>query len=273
MSDLNSARSFLFVPGDRPERFAKAAASGAHAIIIDLEDAVAPGDKVDARRNIIKYLDGTKDGNILVRINDAESTFYEGDLDVARHPNLSGVILPKANSRHVTELVYKLERSIWPLVETVQGVSEVDEFAQLPNVKRLLLGTIDLSLEMCLDMTHPGGKAMLDQARFKLVCASGLAAIASPIDGVFPSLEDQPGLVATAESARASGMGGMMCIHPRQIGAVHAAFSPSATDIEWAEAVIEASVGEKSSFRFRGQMIDKPVLDRARNVLASGEAA
>ena len=114
---------------------------------------------------------------------------------------------------------------------------------------------------------------MLDQARFKLVCASGLAAIASPIDGVFPSLEDQPGLVATAEYARASGMGGMMCIHPRQIGAVHAAFSPSATDIEWAEAVIEASVCEKSSFRFRGQMIDKPVLDRARSILVTGEDA
>lgn len=267
MTDLKSARSFLFVPGDRPERFAKAAASGAHAIIIDLEDAVSPEDKPDARFNIIKYLNAAEGGNILVRINDAESAFYEGDLDVAQHPKLSGVILPKANTRHVTELVYKLERPVWPLVETIQGVSEVNEFAQLPNVQRMLLGTIDLSLEMGLDMSHPGGKSMLDQARFKLVSASVMASIPSPIDGVFPSLDDEPGLIAAAEHARASGMGGMMCIHPRQVGAVHTAFAPSATDIEWAQAVIEASANEKSSFRFRGQMIDKPVLDRAKGIL------
>lgn len=268
MTDLKSARSFLFVPGDRPERFDKAAASGAHAFIIDLEDAVSPEDKADARFNIIKYLNEVEGGNILVRINDAESAFYEDDLDVAQHPNLSGVILPKANTRHVTELVYKLERSVWPLVETIQGVSEVNEFAHLPNVNRMLLGTIDLSLEMGVDMAHPGGKSMLDHARFKLVSASGMAALSAPIDGVFPSLDDEPGLISAAEYAKATGMGGMMCIHPRQIGAVHTAFAPSVTDIEWAKAVIEASANEKSSFRFRGQMIDKPVLDGARAILA-----
>ncbi|WP_294224187.1 CoA ester lyase [uncultured Shimia sp.] len=267
MTDLNSARSLLFVPGDRPERFVKAAASGAHAIIIDLEDAVSPEDKANARFNIIKFLNDGAGGNVLVRINDGASAFYEGDLDVAQHPNLSGVILPKANTRHVTELLHKMECPVWPLVETIQGVSEVREFAVLHNVQRLLLGTIDLSNEMGLDVAHPGGKSMLDQARFKLVSASGMAAISPPIDGVFPSLDDEPGLIAAAENARASGMGGMMCIHPRQIGAVHTAFAPSAMDIEWAQAVIEASSNEKSSFRFRGQMIDKPVLDRAKGIL------
>ena len=267
MIHLNSARSFLFVPGNRPERFAKAAASGAHAIIIDLEDSVSPDDKADARVNSLKYLNEAKGGNILVRINDAQSAFYEGDLDVARHPKLSGVVLPKANTRHVSELAHKLECAVWPLVETIQGVFEVNELAQLPNVKRMLLGTIDLSLEMGLSMEHPGGQAMLDQARFKLVSASGMAVISAPVDGVFPSLDDEAGLIAAAQYARASGMGGMMCIHPGQIGAVHTAFAPAASDIEWAKAVIEASANEKSSFRFCGQMIDKPVLDRARDIL------
>ena len=273
MPDLNSAHSFLFVPGDRPERFTKAASSGAHAIIIDLEDAVAPEDKTGARSNILTYLDTVKDENVLVRINDAESAYYEKDLFVAKHSRLSGVILPKANKRHVTALVNKLDRPVWPLVETILGVSEVAEFARLPNVARLLLGTIDLSLEMRLDMAHPAGQAMLDQARFRLVSESGLAKLAAPVDGVFPSLEDETGLADAAQYARASGMGGMMCIHPRQIRAVNAAFSPTEAELEWAQAVIATSVTEKSSFRFRGQMVDKPVLIRAKTILSSQEAA
>ena len=272
MPDLNSARSFLFVPGDRPERFAKAASAGAHAIIIDLEDAVAPEDKAGARSNILTYLDTVKDENVLVRIIDAESADYEKDLVVAKHPNLSGVILPKANKRHVTALARKLDRPVWPLVETIVGVSEVGDFAQQPNVARLLLGTIDLSLEMGLDMTHPAGKAMLDQARFRLVSASAMAKLAAPIDGVFPSLENETGLADAAQYARASGMGGMMCIHPRQISAVHDAFSPTQAELEWARAVLAVSTSEKSSFRFRGQMVDKPVLTRAKRILSSHEA-
>lgn len=269
MTDLKSARSLLFVPGDRPERFAKAAASGAHAIIIDLEDAVSPEDKSGARANIVEFLNSTEGGNILVRINQTDSAFYCGDLDVARHPKLSGVILPKANTQHVTELVYKLGCPVWPLVETIQGVTEVNELAQLPNVRRMLLGTIDLSLEMNLVMSHPGGKSMLDQARFKLILASVMASIPAPVDGVFPSLDDESGLFAAAEYAKASGMGGVMCIHPRQIGVVNNAFAPSPSDIEWARMVVEASVNEKSSFRFRGQMVDKPVLNRAKGILNS----
>lgn len=270
MSDLEFAHSFLFVPGDRPERFAKAAVSGAHAVIIDLEDAVAADMKAAARSNILDYLNGVDSAHILVRINDAQSAHYEGDLEVVRHPKLSGVILPKANQRHVSELAYQLDRPVWPLLETIQGISEAVELAQLPNIGRLMFGTIDLSLEMGLDISHPGGQAMLDQARFSLVTASKLAAIAAPIAGVFPSLNDDEGLVAAAAYARAAGMGGMMCIHPRQIGPVHDAFAPNAADFEWAQALINASLNEKSSFRFRGQMIDKPILERAHIILGAG---
>ena len=272
MSDLSTARSFLFVPGDRPERFAKAASTGAHAVIIDLEDAVAPEDKLAARSNIVSYLDSVADENILVRINDAESDFYSEDLCVARHPRLSGVILPKANKKHTAKLIDKLDRPIWPLIETVHGISDVGEIAQLPNVARLLLGTIDLSLEMGLDMNHPVGRAMLDQARFALVIASCMADLAAPVDGVFPSLEDEARLQDTAEHARAAGMGGMMCVHPRQINVVNEAFATSETELEWASAVLAAAVTEKSSFRFRGQMVDKPVLERAHSFLSSSTA-
>ena len=268
MPDLDTARSFLFVPGDRPERFAKAAASGAHAVIIDLEDAVAPDAKASARRHIIAYLDEHDSRSVLVRINDAESSYFEDDLLLSSHPKIAGVILPKANERHTIELAHRLNQPVWPLLETVQGVSEARSLALAPNIGRLLLGTIDLSLEMGLQMDHPGGQAMLDQARFALVSASCLAGIAAPVDGVFADLDDMHGLAAAAQYARATGMGGMMCIHPRQIEHVHEGFAPHAVDLEWAEAVIEASLHEKSSFRFRGQMVDKPVLDRARRILS-----
>ena len=271
MPDLALARSFLFVPGDRPERFTKAVSSGAHTIIIDLEDAVAPEDKPEARNNILSYLDSTSAQNVLVRINDAESAFYEEDLAVAAHPQLSGVVLPKANKRHTTKLVDKLEHPVWPLVETVAGISEVNEFAKLPNLARLLLGTIDLSLEMGLDMSHPAGRAMMDQARFGLVSASFLANLASPIDGVFPALDDEIGLKRAAKYARSAGMGGMMCIHPSQIDPLHDSFAQNEIELEWAGAVIAAAKAEKSSFCFRGQMVDKPILDRARKILALSE--
>ncbi|WP_264212025.1 HpcH/HpaI aldolase/citrate lyase family protein [Leisingera thetidis] len=268
MTDLNFARSFLFVPGDRPERFAKAAQSGAHAMIMDLEDAVADAAKAEARRNIRAYLDESHPQNILVRINNAENRGFAADLDVAQHEGLAGVILPKANHAQVADLARHLSRPVWPLIETAQGVSEAAAIAGLPNCGRMLLGTIDLSQEMGLDMEHPGGQAMLDHARYQLVSAACRAGRPAPIDGVFPSLEDAQGLKAAAKHAAAIGMSGMMCIHPRQIEAIHAAFFPTDTEIEWAGAVLAASQTEKSSFRFRGQMVDKPVLARATTILS-----
>lgn len=263
----SSAHSFLFVPGDRPERFSKATASGAHAVIIDLEDAVSPNDKEDARNNALTYLDSVTNEQVFVRINDADSTFYDDDLLVAKHANLAGVILPKANTLHTQELVRTLDRPVWPLVETALGVSQVKQIAQSPRVKRLLLGTIDLSLQLRLNLMHSAGQAMMDQARFALVSASHQANLPAPVDGVFPSLDDEAGLRRNAEYACAAGMGGMMCIHPLQLQAVHNAFAPSKAAVEWARAVLAASVSEKHSFRFRGQMVDKPILERAVSIL------
>lgn len=269
MRDLNAARSFLFVPGDRPERFAKATAAGAHAVIIDLEDAVAPEDKIKARYHAKSFLDQMTDERVIIRINGAESPYFEADLALVNHPNLAAVILPKADAKRCSELAQGLENPVWPLIETVQGLVDLKEIVGLPNMGRLLLGTIDLSLDLGLDMTHPAGQSTLDTARFMLVSSSRLGNLAPPVDGVFINLDDEIGLQKTAEHASASGMGGMMCIHPRQTSIVHAAFAPSRAKVEWANAVIQASVTEKSSFRFRGQMVDKPVLDRAQRILGT----
>ncbi|MGR3621842.1 HpcH/HpaI aldolase/citrate lyase family protein [Pseudophaeobacter sp.] len=269
MTDLTSARSFLFVPGDRPERFGKAAASGAHAIIIDLEDAVAPEAKMKARHHAKKFLDQVAVEKVLVRINGIESAFFEADLALSNHPSLSGVILPKADAESCSKVVQKLENPVWPLIETVRGLVDLREIVSLSDLGRLLLGTIDLSLDLGLEMDHPGGQTALDAARFMLVTNSRLGDLPPPIDGVFTNLDDTTGLQNATEHACASGMGGMMCIHPRQTSVVHAAFAPSEAEVEWAQAVVLASEGQKGSFQFRGKMVDKPVLDRAQGTLVA----
>ncbi len=269
MLNPKSAHSFLFVPGDRRERFAKAVNSGAHVVIIDLEDAVAPEDKTRARFYARTFLDRVKDEKILIRINCADSPFFEADLTLANHPNLSGVILPKADAACCSELTQNLENPVWPLIETVQGLVELREIVTLSNLGRLLLGTIDLSLDLGLDSAHPAGQSALDAARFMLVTNSRLGNLPPPIDGVFTDLDDATGLQEAAEHAIASGMGGMMCIHPRQTSTVHAAFSPSQANVEWAHAVLQIAETEKGSFQFRGKMVDKPVLDWAHEILAA----
>jgi len=272
MSNLAQARSFLFVPGDRPERFAKAISSGADAVILDLEDAVAPTDKPAARRNIRALLDGHPQARLLVRINDGAHPEFAEDLMLARHPALQGVILPKATHAGMSGIAAELPHPVWPLIETARGVSEVSAMARGARGGRLMLGTLDLSLDLGLSIGHPGGGAMLDQARFRLVSAARRANAPPPVDGVFPALDDTAGLAACAAHAAATGMSGMMCIHPGQIEIIHTAFAPSPEQIEWATAVLAASLAERHSFRFRGQMIDAPVLSRARSVLANARA-
>ncbi len=268
MHNLNVAKSFLFVPGDRPERFEKARAAGAHAVIIDLEDAVAPEDKPAARKFIEAALSETDNKNVLIRINDAQSTFFGDDVALIKKLDVAGIILPKAHQDDVLTLSAQSVHPIWPLVETAQGVDEIKAISNTPQVTRFLLGTIDLSLQLGLDLQHPAGQTMMDHARFSLILNSTLSNLPQPVDGVFPELQNAEGLKKAALHARASGMGGMMCIHPSQVNVVNAVFSPDEQEIEWAQAVLEMAKNEKSSFQFRDQMIDKPILERAKKVLA-----
>ena len=272
MPNLKSARSFLFVPGDRPERFAKAAAAGAHAIIIDLEDAVSPETKVKARYHAQNFLDNAVSQDILIRINGTDSEFHDEDLALASHKNLAGIILPKAEAKSCSELTRRSGTPVWPLIETVHGLVDLREIVTLQNLGRLLLGTIDLSMDLGVDISHAASQSTLDTARFMLVSNSRLGNLPSPVDGVFTNLNDEIGLQRAAEHARASGMGGMMCIHPRQTKIINTAFSPNSSDFEWANAVLQASKTEKSSFQFRGQMVDKPVLARAQQILEAQQA-
>ena len=267
MPSLDYACSLLFVPGDRPERFSKAIAAGPGAVILDLEDSVGDADKASARDHVVAFLDDVTDAQVLLRINAADTNHYNLDLPLTQHPKLAGVVLPKAEAENTRATAATLSCPLWPIIESVRGLIELPATVQVPGVARLLYGTLDLALELGLDSSHEGGQSMLNQGRFLLLSQSLMAGLPAPLDGVCTAINDHDQLRRTAQYSYAAGMGGMMCIHPNQIATIEDIFTPSDAQIEWASAVVQAAVTRNSSFQFRGQMVDEPVLKLAHKIL------
>jgi itaconate CoA-transferase len=260
--------SWLFVPGDRPERFAAAAGSGADEVICDLEDSVRPANKREARGHVVSWLAGG--GTAWVRVNACVTPHYEPDIAaIAGLAGLRGVIVPKAEQPEVLEAVGGRLRpgtGIVALIETAVGIQRAYDIASCAAVSRLGFGAIDFAADI--------GAAEDDQAlllaRSTLVLASRSARKPAPIDGVTKAL-DQPGLAA-ADATRAArlGFGGKFCLHPAQVAPVHEALRPTRDEIAWAREITAAVAqpGAAGAIRHAGQMIDKPVADRARHILA-----
>ncbi|NKQ53933.1 CoA ester lyase [Amycolatopsis sp. K13G38] len=246
----------LFVPGDRPERFDKAVASGADAVILDLEDAVAAGDKDSARAAVDAWLGAGN--NAFVRINGADTPWFQADLDlVARHG--CPVMLPKAED---PDVLGRIEAPLIPLIETAAGIESAVAVCAARNVVRVAFGSVDLATQ--LGVVHTDELA-LGYARSRLVLASAAAGIAPPLEGVTTALGDPAVLEADVAHARRLGFGGKLCIHPRQVPLVRQGFAPTAEELEWARRVVGA--GESAS-AVDGQMVDRPVVERARRLLA-----
>ncbi|MBA8823960.1 citrate lyase subunit beta/citryl-CoA lyase [Saccharopolyspora lacisalsi] len=259
---LAHARSMLFVPGNRPDRFAKAAVAGADAVILDLEDAVGVEDKDTARQHVAEYL---RDGHpAVVRINAAGTPWYDDDVAmVARHP--CAVMLPK--SEHADALVEFTrllpDTPVIPLLETATGLMSAHALCHAEGVVRAAFGNVDLAAQLGID---PGDHQALVTARSTLVLAAASAGIAPPIDGVTTSVHDDEVLVADTDHVVGLGFTGKLCIHPSQVSAIRSAFTPLPESVRWAHDVIAAS-DEGSVTVLDGQMIDKPVVDRARSIL------
>lgn len=266
---LAAATSMLFVPGHRPDRFAKAAGAGAGAVILDLEDAVAPDDKDAARENVRAWLAsaGTAAaGRAVVRINPPGTPWYDADV-AALAGTAVGVMLPKAERpEDVAVLVAALgpDAGILPLVETADGILNARRVLAVPGVVRPAFGSIDLSAQLGVD---PNDTQALLFARSALVLAAAGAGVAGPLDGVTTDISDDALLAADARHTFAIGFTGKLCIHPRQLEGVHAAFAPSEDELAWARRVLEAA-GDGAVTILDGRMIDKPVVDRARRMLA-----
>ena len=259
------ARSYLFVPGDRPERFAKALASGADAVIVDLEDAVAPAVKNAARVWLAAWLDEGH-GDVVVRINAAGSEWFDADLALLARPGVAGVMLPKAERREDLARVREAAPAtlLLPLIETAAGIDRLHEVAAAPGVQRLAFGAIDLQLDLGIE----GDGDELLMYRSQLVLASRLASLAAPVDGVCAAIDDPALLDAECLRARRFGFGAKLCIHPHQVAGVHAAFAPSPQQVAWATRVVQAAAAAHgAALAVDGEMVDTPVLHRAEAIL------
>lgn len=265
-------RAYLFVPADRPERLAKARAAGADAVIVDLEDAVAPEHKPAARDALAAALDPRTP--LIVRINGAGTAWFDDDLELCRHPGVAAVMLPKAEGIDAAcAVVERSFKEVLPLIESARGVEQVQAIARVPGVVRLVFGSVDLSLDLGIDCAPNGDQQELLLFRSQLVLASRLAGLDPPVDGVSVAIDDIARLQADAEHARRLGFGAKLCIHPRQVAAVQAVFTPSPERLQWAGRVVrgfEAAGG--SVFALEGQMIDRPVYLRALAMLRSARA-
>ncbi|MDP1691176.1 MAG: CoA ester lyase [Burkholderiaceae bacterium] len=266
-------RAYLFVPADRPERYAKARASGADAVIIDLEDAVAPEAKSGARDALANALDEA--APVVVRINAAGTPWFEDDLALCLHPGVAAVMLPKADGIDAVCATFEAcFKDILAIIESARGVEEARNIARVPGVVRLAFGSVDLALDLGIDCDPDGTGDELLHFRSQVVLASRLGGLDAPADGVSTAIDDAVRLHADAERARRLGFGAKLCIHPRQVAAVQAAFTPSAERLAWARRVCAAfAAAGGAAVAVNGQMIDKPLHARALAILRSAGAA
>lgn len=265
-----SASTYLFVPGDRPERFEKAHAVGADVVVIDLEDAVALESKNAARAHIANAL-RTGERHACIRINGSDTHWFDEDLALLALPGVSAVMLPKAESTDALEAVRTkcaAQVKLIPIVETAQGLARVEALCKAPGVARLAFGSIDFQLDLGIEADDNE----LLFARSQLVLASRVARIAAPIDGVTMAVKDTEQTRADALRARRLGFGAKLCIHPSQVATVKDVFTPDAESIAWARGVVQAAAATTSgALTYMGKLIDKPVIDKARRLLAQVE--
>jgi citrate lyase beta subunit len=273
VSSLASARSVLFAPGNDRHKLAKALECGADAVVADLEDAVPPEEKSAARTVVRELLPAASTSSLVaVRVNAADTSFWEDDLRAVADLELAALVLPKATP----EAVERLGREgppVLAIVESAKGLRRAYDVASAPRVAALALGAVDLGVELRLEPRADGQEVLL--ARSLLVLDSAAAGLRAPFDLVHLALDDVEGLEAECRLARSLGFRGKMCIHPAQVEVVNRVFSPTSDELERARRVVEAYdrgvAGGAGVVGLDGEMVDLPIVERARQVLAEAE--
>src|SRR5438132_574660 len=258
-------RSYLFVPGNRPDRYAKAIAAGADAVIVDLEDAVPPKDKTSARAALAAWL--SPEHPALIRVNGAESSWFREDLALCKTPGVAGVLLPKA--QRIEDIRLLAEHSgaatpILPLIETARGFWNAHALAQGPRVQRFVFGSIDFQIDLGIQ----GEEEELLYFRSQLVLVSRIAGLEPPVDGVTTAIDDAERVRRDTLRARRLGFGAKLCIHPRQASPVNECFEPTAEEESWARRIMAAAEAvQGAAVAVDGKMVDRPVIARAEAVI------
>lgn len=260
MTALEIARSALFVPGDRQDRFDKAAATGA-LVVLDLEDAVAPSARPVARRHVRRWLDDG--GQAVVRVQAVSAPGHAEDVGaLAGALGLLGVVLARAEREQDVHAVGRaVTAPVIALVETAAGIAAARQLAR--RAARLALGDQDLAL----DLGVAPRSLLVRTLAAEVVLASRLAGLPGPLDGVTPEIRDEERLQRDAAASRADGFGGKLCIHPAQVPTVERAFRPSDEELAWARSVVTAAGEGGGVTTAEGAMVDRPLIERARALL------
>lgn len=261
--------ALLFCPADRPDRFEKAA-ERADAVIIDLEDAVAPERKSAARDALLSHpLDPER---TIVRVNSWGSPYFADDIVALAHTRYRTVMVAKVES---AEQVSGLERySLVALVETAAGVVRAAEIAAEAHVVALMWGAEDLVASLGGTSSRSADGAYRDVARHarSTVLVAAAAAGKSAIDAVHVDIADLAGLEAEATDAAAVGFAATACIHPSQVETIRRCYAPTEAEAQWARRVLEAAEGNRGVFTLDGRMVDAPIVRHARRVVRDLEA-
>ncbi|KAG8152677.1 HpcH/HpaI aldolase/citrate lyase family protein [Burkholderia catarinensis] len=275
LSPVHHARSLLFVPATRPERFAKALDSAADCIVVDLEDAVGPDSKDSARAQLAQHLPlltPEQRSRTVVRVNAVDTPWHDPDIALLRDWTRQRVtvMLPKSEDAGALRRVAQQlggHAQLVALVESLAGLDAADALARDPQVVRVAFGHLDFQLD--LGMRATPDEPELAFARNALVVASRRARLPAPIDGVTTRTDDAGRLAADARRARAFGFGGKLCIHPAQVAGVNDAMGYSEDEQAWARRVIdEAANHNGAAFSLDGRMVDLPVIRAAETIVA-----
>lgn len=264
-----SARSYLFVPANRVERFEKALNTEADAIIIDLEDAVPVDLKISARQTLKDWLSANPQYEIMIRTNSRNTEWFKDDIELAKLPNVRAIVLPKTESPKDIEAILTIQNiETFALIETPLGFANIRQIAKTNSVRALMFGSIDFQL----DMNMQGGYSELLSFRNEFVLASKLANIEPPIDGVTVDFKDEALIELETLQAKNLGFTGKLCIHPNQVNIVNRVFSPTANEIDWANRVLEVvEEAQGQAVSLDGKMIDLPVILRAEKILKQAD--
>jgi citrate lyase subunit beta/citryl-CoA lyase len=257
--------AMLFCPADRPDRYDKAA-ERADAVILDLEDAVAPAAKSAAREAMIAHpLDPAR---TLVRVNSFDTDDFELDLAALAKTGYRTVMLAKATT--AAEVTALRGYEVIALCETAAGVLAAASIASVEHVVALMWGAEDLVASMGGTSSRFADGSYREVARHarSTVLLAAAANGTAAIDSVFLDIPDLDGLSAEARDAAASGFAATACIHPSQVAVIRGAYAPTGAELQAARAVLAAAEGERGVFQLDGHMVDEPVLRHARSVLA-----
>lgn len=260
-----TARSLLFVPANRPDRFAKARNSGADGIILDLEDGVPEADKSVARANALSWLES--DDRAAVRINGSGTPWQQKELEQLGGLGPVVVMVPKVeNVRDVQVVAQALAAGsvIVATIETARGLINLAEICAATGVIRVGFGNADLATDLGVSASD---RAALQSPRSAVVVQSRAHELAAPLDGVTLDVKNEAAVREDSAYAASMGFGGRICIHPAQVSATNDAFQPSVNELEWARRIMESEPGVAVQV-VNGQMIDKPLVERARRILA-----